>query len=336
MNSCAESKAKKAIENGLLVLDKPAGVTSHDVVNQVRRLVGERRVGHAGTLDPAATGVLVVAIGRATGVLRFLDLEPKRYRACVRLGWETTTLDAEGERVGEIRPVRLGVEEIAGALERFRGRIEQTPPMVSALKVKGVALHRLARRGIEVERVARPVTIHRLTLEEYRAPVVTLQVTCSSGTYVRSLAQDLGRALGCGAHLARLRRTAVGAFGEEDAVRLGGTLPDPDERAAFLGRHLVPLDRALAHLPPVVLSAAAARAVTRGVAGSAEREAAEKLAAMERQRPFRLTSEDGELLAVGEMRPGTDGAPAALRLHRVLVDPLPPPRGQAGEESTAA
>jgi tRNA pseudouridine55 synthase len=209
--------------DGVLVCDKPAQITSHDVVARVRRLAGQRRVGHGGTLDPPATGVLVLALGRATRLLPFLPTEPKRYRATIAFGAETDTLDAAGTVTATADASRVDEVAVAAALARFVGPQEQVPPMVSAIKVAGERLYAKARRGEQVERTPRPIVIHALELLELipgERPLATVEVVCSGGTYVRSLAADLGRALGTLAHLASLRRTAVGSFAEADAHTL--------------------------------------------------------------------------------------------------------------------
>ena len=246
---------------GILVLDKPSGLTSHDVVDRVRRLLGERRVGHAGTLDPPATGVLVLGVGQATRVLRFLPLHEKEYRASVRLGWETATGDACGEPLGAPQPVQVSGEEIEAALAAFRGEISQVPPAVSALKVGGAPAYLRVRRGEAVEPEPRRVAIYQLELTTYRPPLVELRLVTSPGTYVRSVARDLGRMLGCGAHLATLRRTRVGAYGLAEAQ----VLPDPS-RAEDLAQAVVPLERALAHLEEVRLGESDSAALLCGVA----------------------------------------------------------------------
>lgn len=193
-------------------------MTSHDVVDRVRRRLGERRVGHSGTLDPDATGVLLVGVGSVTRLLRFLTDLPKTYTAEVVLGTETSTLDASGEVTARHEMAGVTVEAArAAAAEHLTGPILQVPPMVSALKVGGRRLHELAREGVEVERAPRPVTVHAFTVDAGPEPgVLRIEVRCSSGTYVRTLAADLGRLLGGGAHLRNLRRTAIGSFGEAD------------------------------------------------------------------------------------------------------------------------
>lgn len=227
------ARRKPALVHGLLIVDKPSGCTSHDVVDRVRRIMGERRVGHSGTLDPDATGVLLCGVGDATRLLRFLDMvqrdgrptTSKTYRGSVVLGAETDSLDASGAvtAVHDMSDViaRLTVEGAQEVADRhFRGEISQVPPMVSAIRVDGRRLHELARQGIEVERQARPVTIHDIRVLAVEDGVIDLEVTCSSGTFIRSLAADLGAALGGGAHLRNLRRTAVGPFTVDEAVSL--------------------------------------------------------------------------------------------------------------------
>ncbi len=208
---------KPAVTHGFVVVDKPAGMTSHDVVGRLRRRFNERRVGHSGTLDPDATGVLLVAIGNATRLLQFFGNLPKTYTGEVVFGTATTTLDASGEVVATSDMSTLTIERVREASRRFVGDIMQVPPMVSALKVDGRRLHEIAREGGEVEREPRQVTVHRyVVLDEVERvdgnPIVSVEVTCSSGTYIRTLAADLGAALGGVAHLRNLRRRAIGDF----------------------------------------------------------------------------------------------------------------------------
>src|SRR4051812_41927899 len=207
--------------HGFLNIDKPAGMTSHDVVAHIRRAAQQKRVGHAGTLDPAATGVLVVALGNATRLIEYVqDSTSKRYIATVHLGATTATDDAEGEVLATAVVPPLDTIAIERVLEPFRGEIMQVPPMYSALHHQGRRLHELAREGLIVERAARPVAIERLELLDWSSPLLTLDILCSKGTYIRSLAHDLGAALGCGPHLQALRRTAVGGFVIEQATPL--------------------------------------------------------------------------------------------------------------------
>jgi tRNA pseudouridine55 synthase len=199
--------------DGLVVVDKAAGWTSHDVVAKCRGIFGQKRVGHAGTLDPGATGVLLVGLGRVTRLLRYPGALPKTYVGEVVLGTETSTLDDEGEVTATYDMSGVTLEDVRAAAATLVGDIEQVPPMVSAVKVGGRRLHELARAGEEVERDPRPVTVYELDVGPGPGPdVFTIEVTCSAGTYVRVLAADLGRGLGGGAHLRRLRRTAVGEF----------------------------------------------------------------------------------------------------------------------------
>lgn len=212
------SSAGPAERLGVVVVDKEPGWTSHDVVAQVRRIFGQRRVGHAGTLDPDATGILVVGVGRATRLLRFVTALPKTYTAEVVLGTATDTLDSSGEVVGEWDMSGVTLARVQAAAAALTGEIEQIPPMVSAVKVGGRRLHTLARQGLDVDRAPRPVTVHRFEVAVGEDPgVYRVEVECSSGTYVRVLAADLGTVLGGGAHLRRLRRTRVGSFAEADA-----------------------------------------------------------------------------------------------------------------------
>ena len=204
--------------DGLAVVDKDEGWTSHDVVAKCRGIFGQRKIGHSGTLDPDATGVLLVGLGRVTRLLRFLTALPKAYVGEVVLGSATSTLDSSGEVTGEWDMAAVTLDDVRAAAGRFLGSIEQVPPMVSAVKVDGRRLHDLARQGIEVERAARPVEIHRIDVDSTPTPgVFRVDVECSSGTYIRTLAADIGTALGGGAHLRNLRRTAIGSFTLADA-----------------------------------------------------------------------------------------------------------------------
>ncbi len=227
--------------SGVCVVDKAGGWTSHDVVARARRLLGTRRVGHAGTLDPMATGVLVLGVGRATRLLTYITGVDKTYEATIRFGVETDTLDAEGQVVAEHDMAPPDPEQVHAAAATLTGVIQQVPPMVSAVHVDGRRLHELAREGIEVEREPRTVTVQRFELSATSDPMVwDAVVECSSGTYVRSLAADLGRALGGGAHLAALRRTAVGPFTLDEATPLEELrLLPPAEAVRHLPRGVV-------------------------------------------------------------------------------------------------
>jgi tRNA pseudouridine55 synthase len=255
---------------GILVVDKPAGPTSHDVVQAVRRATGESRIGHTGTLDPAATGVLVLCLGRATKLVQYLQAGTKTYAARLVLGVTTSSQDAEGEILTKVPAGHVDERTLCEALTRFQGEIEQLPPMVSAVKVDGERLHAKARRGEEVERAPRTVTVHDLVLDTYEAgehPEASFLVTCSAGTYVRTLAHDVGELLGVGASLTGLRRLANGPFTVDEAhdlatieaagaAGIGELLIDP-VTAVTRALPSVPVDgepatlRALAHGGPL-------------------------------------------------------------------------------------
>jgi tRNA pseudouridine55 synthase len=244
--------------DGILVVNKPQGWTSHDVVGRIRRLTHQKRVGHAGTLDPMATGVLLVCLGRATRVAEYLMGSDKTYRAVMRLGVETDTYDADGQVIAT-QPVAVDESELRAVLARFVGEIDQVPPMYSALKRDGKPLYKLARQGIEVEREPRRIKIHDIALRAWQPPDATIDVRCSSGTYIRSLAHDIGAALGCGAHLIALTRLASGSFYIDDAVTLEDLTGLQD-----LSGLLHPLDAALQDLPVLTLDADQARRVLMG------------------------------------------------------------------------
>jgi tRNA pseudouridine55 synthase len=280
--------------SGFLLVDKPSGWTSHDVVAEVRRLVGRKKVGHGGTLDPMATGLLVLGLGQATRLLRFVQQLPKEYLARAVLGVATDTLDAEGAVLWR-EPMQVGEEDLAGVLPRFVGRIVQVPPMVSALRMEGRRLYELARQGEEVDREGRPVEVHELDLIEFAPgeyPEATLRVVCGKGTYVRALADDIGKALGGRAHLAELRRTRVGSFSAEGDGRSIESIREQAE-AGSLERLILSPAEGLRDLPAVTVDDATARGVSHGVVfaptafgdGSSDE-------------PFRVLSADGRLLAV--------------------------------------
>ena len=240
--------------SGILNIDKPRGPSSHDVVNRVRRATGVRRVGHAGTLDPLATGVLVVCVGRtATRVAEYLMDAPKIYRTDVQLGAVTDTFDAGGQILQRV-PVDCIKDDVEGVLEQFRGPISQMPPMYSAVKHQGKPLYRLARRGIEVEREARTVEIYGLRLTAWRdespQPRCTLEIECSPGTYVRTLVHDLGQVLGCGAYVTSLTRLASGYFQLRDAIPLDRFLKLAEQGCSE--DVLLPVDEALADRFPAL------------------------------------------------------------------------------------
>jgi tRNA pseudouridine55 synthase len=278
--------------DGVAVVEKPAGCTSHDVVGRCRRIFGQKKVGHGGTLDPDATGILLVGLGRATRLLRFLAPLPKSYVAEVVLGVATSTLDDAGEVVATYDMAGVGLDDVRAAAAGFVGDIEQIPPMVSAVSIGGRRLHELAREGIEVERAPRPVTVYRFEVAEGGEPgTFRIEVDCSSGTYVRTLAADLGTALGGGAHLRRLRRTAVGGF------TVGVTLEE-------LGpEHVLAPAAAVAHLSQVSVDAGVAEAVGYGKVLDVD---------WAGEGPWAVLDGDGALLAVYERYADGRAKPAVV------------------------
>ncbi len=247
--------------HGFLNIDKPTGMTSHDIVARVRRLAGQKRVGHGGTLDPLATGVLPVALGGATRLVDYLVEDRKRYHADVRLGATTTTDDAEGEIVREQPVPPLDHAALEAAIAPFIGTIPQIPPMYSAIQVGGQRMYDLARRGEIVELAARTVTIDEIRIVDWQPPMLTLDVVCGKGTYIRALARDLGAALGCGAHLAALRRTGVGPLRIDAAVPLATLQNEP----AHLPEHLLPPEAAVAALPRIDMDQTRAERIRHGL-----------------------------------------------------------------------
>jgi tRNA pseudouridine55 synthase len=277
--------------NGILNVNKPAGWTSFDVVRFVRRGTGVKRVGHAGTLDPLATGVLPVCLGQATRVVEYLMDARKTYRATVRLGVVTDTYDAEGAIISETDASGVGREAIEAALAPFRGEIEQRPPAFSAIKRAGVPAYRLARAGEAVETTPRRVTVYRLDITDYTPPLLGLEVECSKGTYIRSLAHDLGTALGAGGSLAALERARVGSFAIEDAVDVE-TLRRAFEEGSW-PEHLYALDEVLLERRAAVLAPESASRLRNGQTLTLA--PARTIDAGERCRAY---STDGDFLAV--------------------------------------
>jgi tRNA pseudouridine55 synthase len=309
--------------DGLLIIDKPAGLTSHDVVARVRRVLKIKRVGHTGTLDPFATGVLVLLIGRATRLAQFLSNAEKEYEAVIRFGYATDTGDLTGQRL-ETRGAQnisqgvvqtFGEREIEAALESLRGEIEQVPPMYSAKKVEGRKLYDLARRGVAVERQAVKVIIHELEALRLDGAMLkknedgtcdlSIRVVCSAGTYIRTLGEAIGERLGTPAHLAALRRTRAGSFRLKDGI----TLDELEERAEGAQAVLISTDEALRELPFVHLTADEARATVNGVALVLRDEAA-----WPEDQPVRMRNRDGQLVAIGFY----DAARRVLRPRVVL------------------
>ena len=239
------------VTDGLLIIDKPSGLTSHDVVLKVRKFLGIRRVGHGGTLDPDATGVLLVAAGQATRFFPYLSKENKVYEGVIRLGFATDTYDASGRPSSEERNDFPGLADLVEAMKTFEGEILQMPPPYSAKKLGGKPVYKLARAGKEFALKPSPVTVEGFKLRDYRPPLIDFEAKCSAGTYVRSLAHDLGKILGCGAHLDTLRRTSVGPYVLREAVTLDGV-----EQAAARGEAstlILPLERLLPETPVAVV-----------------------------------------------------------------------------------
>jgi len=292
--------------DGALIIDKPAGMTSHDVVARVRRVTGQRRVGHTGTLDPFATGVLVMLVGRATRLAQFLSGADKEYEAVIRLGYATDTGDITGVRIesdaGVQTTLSFSKEEIESALTSLRGEIEQTPPMYSAKKVGGRKLYELARRGQEIER--KPVRVNisafeslaqgdaMITAHEDDSNDLRVRVVCSAGTYIRTLAEDFGRQLGVGSHVAELRRTRAGPLSIAEAVTL-------DQLSALaeslkMDAALISTDAAISHLPAASLSDDEVARTLHGVGLQIE-----DASPWPDGQPVRMRDDDGELVAVG-------------------------------------
>jgi tRNA pseudouridine55 synthase len=283
--------------DGLAVVDKAAGWTSHDVVAKARGMLGTRKVGHSGTLDPDATGVLLLGVGKVTRLLRYLGLPAKTYTGVIVLGTATSTLDASGEVTGTWAMGGVTVADVRAAAEALTGDILQVPPMVSAIQVDGRRLHELAREGIEIEREARPVTVHRFEVgeatEEGGFPI---EVECSSGTYIRSLADDVGKALGGGAHLRQLRRTAIGSFTVDQGVAVEALDPE---------RLLSPA-AALRDLPAVEVPDDVAADVAHGKVLERER------LGVDGDGPWPVLGSEGSLLAVYEPHRGTTAKPSVV------------------------
>jgi tRNA pseudouridine55 synthase len=296
-SSCVNSMPVKnpSYIDGLLNIDKPRELTSHDVVAVVQRLTHVRRVGHAGTLDPQATGILLMGLGQGTKLTQFLHEHPKTYRATLKLGVRTDSGDAAG-KVVEVHPVNgVGREEVETVLASFQGTIEQIPPMYSALKHQGQRLYTLARQGIEIARQPRRVQIRRLTLIDLRAEELGVEVECSSGTYIRVLADDIGARLGCGAHLAALVRTAIGPYTVEQALTLVAL--QEAVRQGDWQRHVITVSIAGAAFPRLFVTSAAAQSLAHGLSPT-KQGIARVVGSFEAEATVAIFSLDGVLLAM--------------------------------------
>ena len=284
--------------NGVLVINKPQNWTSHDVVNKARGILQEKKIGHTGTLDPLATGVLVLCIGKATKIARYLESDDKEYSAELKLGTTTDTLDSAGCILETRKYHSPSRDEVQRVLDRFRGTILQRPPAYSAIKVSGVPSYRLARQGTILEHEERPVTIFEITLLEYRDPLIRFSVTCSKGTYIRTLCADIGAALGMGAHLTALVRTRSGRFRIEQAVDL-----EQLTEKVSLGRAeetLQTLNEALGSFPMVTVDASEARRISHGNSVSLP----PGFALSDAQPLIRLLDNNGQMLAIGRTTSG--------------------------------
>jgi len=293
--------------HGILLFDKPPEITSNGALQVVKRLFGARKAGHTGSLDPLASGLLPICFGEATKISAFLLDADKHYWVRVRLGTTTTTGDADGETLEQKPFEQPDSVRLEAVLETLRGPIEQIPPMYSALRHKGKRLYELAREGIEVERAPRPVTIHALELLRNEAGEIDLAVHCSKGTYVRTLAESIGAALGCGAHVSALRRTGVGPYGGTDMITLATLRADAESGAEALDRHLLPIISALGHWPRVVLSTDTAYYLRQGQSVLVPRAPTSGWLC--------LVDEAGRFIGVGQVE--DDGKVAPRRLFKV-------------------
>jgi tRNA pseudouridine55 synthase len=313
MGTVTQMSRRTAVAEGVLVVDKEAGWTSHDVVAKVRNLLGGMKVGHAGTLDPAATGVLPVLVGRATRVAEYLVDWDKEYRAVLRLGETTDTQDATGKVLAQADPSVVHEEALREVIARFRGPQRQVPPMYSAVKVGGRPLYKAARAGETVERADRPIIVHELDILAVDGRDVALRVVCSKGTYIRTLCADIGQALGVGGHLGALERRRVGPLSIEQAL----TVHQVAEQVAIgtLTRHLVPLNQALDRLPAMTVTNEQARLVLHG--GTVSPVGIERLSCSNEPVLIRLQDREGRLLAIGIHSARTADI---VKVHKVLAE----------------
>ncbi len=299
--------------NGVLVIDKEAGPTSHDVVASIRKILRQKKVGHTGTLDPAATGVLPLVLGKATKLARYLTGSDKVYYATIRLGANTDTLDSEGETTRE-RPVESSPAQVEEAVMSFLGEIDQLPPMYSAKKIDGKRLYELARKGVEVERDPKRVTIRAIELISCELPDVTIQVNCSAGTYLRVLAEDIGEKLGCGGYLLKLRRISAGPFAIDAAITLDAIADNPD----LAVERLVSMTDALSSLPSINLPVSIGQMVTSGHQLNVGDLRTLDIPEFARETAIALRLDDGELIAVARTLIASDELSTCRRDRRAL------------------
>ena len=293
--------------NGIVIVDKEKGYTSHDVVNVIRRIFSTRKVGHTGTLDPDATGVLPVCIGKATKGCDMLTFSDKEYEAKVRLGLVTDTQDISGEVI-ETKEVSVSEEELLRAIDAHRGETEQIPPMYSALKINGQKLCDLARKGIEVERKPRKITVYEAEMSGFDGTDFTLRVKCSKGTYIRTLCHDIGQYLGCGAVMTELRRTQSSVFSVAQAHTLDElkTLAEKDELSSVL----IPIDAVFEDYPSLVISEAIKRKVCNGAIASVDAEAG----------TYRVYDKDNNFLCIAGVRKNADGDRNTIKMTKAFFE----------------
>lgn len=286
-------------------LDKPKGITSQEAVSRVKRLLRVKKVGHAGTLDPNATGVLLILINEATKIAGFLSDLDKEYIATLKLGERTDTFDSDGKVIEKKEYHHIKIEDINRVLDTMKGTIRQIPPMYSALKHKGKPLYTLARKGIEVERSERTVNIYRLDMLRFNPPYLELSIACSKGTYIRSLAEDIGNSLGVGGHITKLKRVMIGEFKVKDSV----DLKDVGEEKVCLT-----LDSALSHLKEIILSEGDFSYAKNGRPITLK----EPMTLSEKKTYLRLKSPDGKLFAIGALHTEVKGTMPCIRIQRQL------------------
>lgn len=297
---------------GLLVVNKPAGWTSHDVVAKIRRMLGGVKAGHTGTLDPMATGVLPVCVGRATRVAEYLSGADKRYRAVLKLGASTDTDDASGAVIAVRETSALTREEIVGAIEAMTGPAMQTPPMYSAVKIGGERLYRAARRGETVERPSRPIEIFRISVSKVEGDLAAFEADCSKGTYIRALCRDIGERLGVGAHLVQLERTRSGPFGIEEAVTIDRI--EEAVKTGKIGDIMIPTTRALPQIPWISVGPEGLRRVSHG-ASLRHDDAVGRGGDAEPGGLVMILGPDGGLAALARLQPGN-----IFKMEKVLIN----------------
>jgi len=287
-----------------VVLDKAKGLSSNAALQEVKRIYGANKAGHTGSLDPLATGVLPICLGEATKVSQFLLESDKKYRARLKLGIRTDSADSEGVVIGQCEDFVVTAKDVEKALQSFRGEIEQIPPMYSALKVDGVPLYKLARKGQTIAREPRRITVYSIELTDFAADEIELEIACSKGTYIRTIADDLGQALACGAHIIALHRTQAGAFTEEECVSTEFLMQEKEARGMQgIDEILVPMDRAISDLPEVTLPSLTASCLRQGQAVLVRHLPAEGLVRL---------YEEGQFIGIGSI--DEDGKVAPRRL----------------------